>query len=86
MSIERRPVNELLPPGATAEVRQEGAILVVPVVEEVLVIEKRLMLREEILVSRRQEEVRSPQRVTLRRESATVERIDVEVNNPSEGT
>jgi hypothetical protein len=37
--------------------RQEGDTLILPVVEEVLVVEKRLMLREEIRITRRREQV-----------------------------
>ncbi len=45
-TIERIPMDvELAEPPA---VRQEGDVIVVPVVEEVLVVERRLRLREEI--------------------------------------
>jgi uncharacterized protein (TIGR02271 family) len=56
-------------------VRYEGETMIVPVLEEVLVVEKRLVLKEEIRITRRRRELHAPQRVTLRREHATVERI-----------
>lgn len=71
--VERVPVDRLL--DEPAQVRQEGDTTVIPVMEEVLVVEKRLVLREEIRVTRRREEVRSPQSVTLRREEVLVEPI-----------
>jgi uncharacterized protein (TIGR02271 family) len=55
--------------------RQEGDTLVVPVFEEVLVVEKRLVLKEEIRITRRRvSETAAPQRVTLRSEEIVVER------------
>ncbi|MFC0388724.1 DUF2382 domain-containing protein [Muricoccus vinaceus] len=44
--VERRPVGRVVTEAPA--VRQEGNVIIVPVVEEVLVVEKRLMLREEV--------------------------------------
>ena len=44
--VERRPVGRIV--AEVPQVRQEGNVLVIPVVEEVLVVEKRLVLKEEI--------------------------------------
>ncbi|MDB5301088.1 MAG: hypothetical protein JWO87_2751, partial [Phycisphaerales bacterium] len=57
------------------EVRREGDTLIVPLVEEVLVVEKRLVLREEVRVTTRRSQTHQPQRVTLRSEEAEIERI-----------
>jgi hypothetical protein len=43
------------------------------VFEEVLVVEKRLLLKEEIRVTRNRRESRTPQRFTLQEEEALVE-------------
>jgi len=56
-------------------VRHEGDTMIVPVLEEVLVVEKRLVLKEELRVTRRRVETREPQTVTLRREDVVVERF-----------
>jgi uncharacterized protein (TIGR02271 family) len=56
-------------------IRSEGETLVVPVVEEVLVVEKRLRLREEIRLTWHQEEEHEPQRLVVRREEVRVERV-----------
>jgi uncharacterized protein (TIGR02271 family) len=56
-------------------IRYEGETMVVPVLEEVLVVEKRLLLKEEVRITRRRSEHRNPQRVTLREEHAEVERF-----------
>ncbi len=54
-SIERVKVDRLL--SEPASQRQEGDTLILPVVEEVLVMEKRMMLREEIRITPRRDEV-----------------------------
>lgn len=70
--VERVPVNREVRevPG----VRTEGDLLYIPVVEEEVVVTKRLILKEEIVVRRtvETETVRVP--VTLRRTEVTVER------------
>ena len=73
VEVERVAVNELVdyPPA----VREEGDVTVIPLVEEVLVVEKRLLLKEEVRVTKKRTERREPQRVTLRREEAIVERL-----------
>lgn len=72
VSIERIPRGELVE--APPPVREEGDATIVPVLEEVLVVEKRLRLREELRITRRRREERHVRRVALRREDVTVER------------
>ncbi len=72
IEVERVPVGRWL--DAPVEVRREGDTTVYPVVEEVVVVEKRLRLVEEVRVTRRQETRRVQERVALRREEVVVER------------
>ena len=72
--VERVPVGRVV--DAPTANREEGETLVVPVFEEVLVIEKRLMLKEEVRITRRATEVRHRDQVTLRREVVQVDRVD----------
>ena len=72
IEVERVPVGRWL--DAPADVRREGDTTVYPVVEEVLVVEKRLRLVEEVRVTRRQETRQVQERVGLRREEIVVER------------
>ncbi len=51
--VERVQVKRML--DQPAEIRQEGDTLIIPLMEEVLVVEKRLMLREELHIKRRRE-------------------------------
>ena len=70
--VERVPVNVFVdePVGP----RHEGDTLIIPVLEEVLVVEKRLLVREELRITRRQTEERETRRVTLLSEEVSVER------------
>ncbi|WP_437596024.1 DUF2382 domain-containing protein [Sorangium sp. So ce590] len=72
--VERVTVDQVVTePPAT---RQEGDTLIVPVVEEVLFVEKRLVLKEELRITRiRAVEMSPPERVTLRSEDVRVERV-----------
>ena len=71
--VERVPV-EVFVDGPVAP-WHEGETLVVPVLEEVLVVEKRLVVREEVRITRRRSEESKPQRVTLLSEDVSVERL-----------
>lgn len=72
--VERVPVNRVV--DGPVQVRHEGETMIVPLLEEVLVVEKRLMLREEVRVTKRRSETHQPQTVTLRKEDVKVERIE----------
>lgn len=72
--VERVPINKVL--DRPADVRYEGETMIIPVMEEELVIEKRLVLKEEVRITKLHEETRNPQSVTLRREDVKVERIE----------
>jgi stress response protein YsnF len=52
------------------------------VLEEVLVVETRLLVTEEVRITRRRTETHMPERVTLRREDVTIERVDRERHEP----
>jgi uncharacterized protein (TIGR02271 family) len=72
--VQRVPVNKVVtePP----VVRQEGDVMVVPVVQERLVLRKELVLVEEIRITRRVEQTMAEKQVPLRRERVMVERFD----------
>jgi len=75
VTVERVAINQ--PVDHTPTVRREGDTLVIPILEEVVVVEKRLMLKEEVRVTMQQTSRRQPQSVTVRREEAVIERIQV---------
>ncbi|EWY39839.1 hypothetical protein N825_04900 [Skermanella stibiiresistens SB22] len=74
VDVERIPIGREIQ--VAPEVRDDGETMVIPVVEERLVVEKRLFLREEIHVRRRRTETRFQQTVTLRSQDVVVERDD----------
>lgn len=73
VEIERVPIGQVV---ATApQARHEGGTLIIPVLEEVLVVEKRMLLKEEVRITRRRVEDRHREHVQLRSEEVEVERI-----------
>jgi stress response protein YsnF len=84
----RRATVERIPIGRDIEeapaVRQEGDVIVVPVVEEVLVVERRLHLREELhlRLETTEEEVAVP--VRRRVQHADIRRDGTPVDGPTE--
>ena len=73
VEVERVPVNQ--PVDAVQDVRVEGDVTIVPVYEEVLVVTKQLVLREEVRLVTRRDRVPGPDAVTLRRQRVEVERL-----------
>jgi uncharacterized protein (TIGR02271 family) len=82
--VERIEVNTLLDDDIAPHVREEDGVLIIPVFEEILVVEKRLLLREEVRLSKRLTTHNVPQKITLRREIVDIERLDAEGNVVSE--
>lgn len=74
--VEHVPVGQIVPEDAPPQARYEGDTLVVPVLEEVLLVQKQLVLKEEVRITRRRHQVREPQSVVLRSEQVAVERFD----------
>ena len=62
---------------APVPVRREGDTTIITLHEEVSVVEKRLRATEEVHLTRARSTRRAAQRVTLRREEAVVEQLDV---------
>jgi len=72
VEIETIPVSWRI--DAMPAVRQEGDITIVPIVEEVLVVERQLMLKEEIRIKRVRTTERHQETVMLRYQEAVVTR------------
>ena len=72
VDVERVPVGREVE--AAAPPRQEGDVLVVPVYEEVLVVRRQLMLKEELRIRRRASTVPHAEKAVLREETLVVER------------
>lgn len=72
VEVERVPVNKEV--GYLPSVRLEGSTTIIPVVEEVMVMEKRLVLVEEIHVRRKSVADTRQIPVTLRSEQVRIDR------------
>jgi uncharacterized protein (TIGR02271 family) len=72
ITVERVAVNREV--DAPLQPRYERDALVIPVIEEVLVTRKQLVLKEEIYIRRRCVESMHQERVTLRSEDVEIER------------
>ena len=72
VEVTRVPVNREI--DAAPSIRTDGEVTIIPVVEEVIVVEKRLVLKEEIHLRRTvtREDVAVP--VKLRKERVIIER------------
>jgi uncharacterized protein (TIGR02271 family) len=83
VEIRRVPINRFL--DAPVSIRSEGDATIIPLCEERLVIEKRLFLREELVIRKRRSEHHRPKRFTRRSEQVEIQKLDAKgkVKNPS---
>lgn len=81
VQIERRPLGTPLIGLEAPASRYEGDTLIIPVVQEVLVTEKRLILVEEVRVKRVRGTRLASQTVSLRKERIDVERLAADSPN-----
>jgi len=73
VNIDRVQVNKMVE--FVPAVRYEGDTMIIPVVKEVAVVEKRLMLVEELHITIYKREIPISQEVTLRKEEINVRNI-----------
>ena len=74
VQIDRIPVGRQV--DAVPPVRQEGDTTILPVVEETVVVERRLILKEEIHIRRLHVSERHQEAVILRKQEAVITRIE----------
>jgi uncharacterized protein (TIGR02271 family) len=75
IEVERISINK--PVDRVPSVREEGDTLIIPVVEENLVVERRLILKEEVRVRRIRTTERHHEHVTVRKQEAVITRIPI---------
>jgi len=80
VEVTRVPIDRIVE--TAPEIRTEGDVTILPVVEEVLVVEKRLLLKEELHIRRRVETETVEVPVTLRKQRASVERLAPDTPTP----
>jgi stress response protein YsnF len=79
VEVERVAINR--PVEAVPPIRVEGDTTIISVVEEVLVVERRLVLKEEIRLHRVRTTERHRETVTLREQQAVIERAELGAGN-----
>ena len=80
--VKRVPKNEIVDVVPTG-VRYEGEVMIIPVLKEVAVVEKRIMLVEEIHVIKNKHQHTETKEVVVRNEEVQVERTEFIPPNPS---
>lgn len=76
LTVEHVPIGRVVDESNPPQTRYEGDTLVVPVLEEVLVVQKQMRLKEEVRITRHRHAVQVPQSVVLRTEHVSAERFD----------
>lgn len=80
-SVERVAIGQFV--DGPSSPRQEGDTLVVPIFEEVLVVEKRLRLTEEVRITKTRHTESQTQTVRLRQEQVSIEALGGEADTTS---
>lgn len=73
VEVERVAINKYLE-GSAPKVRYEGETMIIPVVREVAVVEKKLLLVEEVYVKPKQTQTEHQETVSVRKETLNIER------------
>lgn len=76
IQVERVPVNR--PVEGPVDSRYEGDTLIIPIIAEEVVLQKRAILKEELRITKRRVEEHHPQKVTLRTETVDVKRVPID--------
>lgn len=73
VNVQRIPINKII--DVAPEVRREDDTLIIPVVEERIFVQKRLVLVEELRIKKETVETHQPQNVTLLKEHVEIIRL-----------
>ncbi len=82
VEVERIPIGRMV--DAMPSVRQEGDVTIMPVVEELLVVERRLLLKEEVHIRRVRTTQQHRETVLLREQEAVITRTPISNNSFSD--
>jgi uncharacterized protein (TIGR02271 family) len=78
VEVERVPMGQVV--AKVPEVRTEGDITIIPVVEETVVLQRQLVLKEEVRIRRIRETQNYQERVILRQQEAVITRVPEDAN------
>lgn len=78
VEVERVPMGQVV--AKVPEIRTEGDITIIPVVEETVVLQRQLVLKEEVRIRRVRETQNYQERVILRQQEAVITRVPEDAN------
>jgi uncharacterized protein (TIGR02271 family) len=78
IEVERIPMGQVV--AKVPEVRTEGDVTIIPVVEETVVLQRQLVLKEEVRIRRIRETQNYQERVILRQQEAVITRVPEDAN------
>jgi uncharacterized protein (TIGR02271 family) len=78
IEVERVPMGQVV--AKVPEVRTEGDVTIIPVVEETVVLQRQLVLKEEVRIRRIRETQNYQERVILRQQEAVITRVPEDAN------
>ena len=81
VSVRHVPIDRIVAVGEAPASRYEGDTLIIPIVEEVVVVERRLRIKEELHVTTTRREEQYAETVMLKSEQVHVERFDKASDN-----
>ena len=81
VSVRHVPIDRIVAVGEAPVSRYEGNTLIIPIVEEVLVVERRLRIKEELHVTTTRRDEHYAETVMLKSEQVHVERFDKASDN-----
>lgn len=76
IEVSHIPMDQIVSLDAAPAVRQVGDTLIIPVTEEILVVEKRLRIREEVHVTRTRRSSVHSESIPVTSETVSIERFD----------
>jgi uncharacterized protein (TIGR02271 family) len=74
ISVEHVPINKYV--DDVVSTRQEGDTTIIPIMEEVLIVTKQLVLKEEIRITKHRQQSHYHETVPLRAEEAHIQRLN----------
>lgn len=83
VEVERVAVNKHVDQ-APPPVRYEGDKMIISVLKEEVVVQKRLVLVEELHVTKKQVETHQTEKIPLRKEEVTIDRVKTQPHNPKQ--
>lgn len=76
IDVRHVPIDKIVALSEAPASRYEGDTFIVPILEEILIVEKRLRIKEEIHITRSKRPQRFSETVAVKSETVSVERFD----------